>query len=77
MPDYVISNYIVVGKPRLVLIDGPLVVLDYKNSLKAVVFFNGLIKQSHLFSFEYVANSESKKNVVEGLIYKFNKKKVD
>ena len=77
MPDYVISNYIVVGKPRLVLIDGPLVVLDYKNSLKAVVFFNGLIKQSHPFSFEYVANSDSKKNVVEGLIYKFNKKKVD
>ena len=30
-----------------------------------------------MFSFEYVANAESKKNVVEGLIYKFNKKKVD
>lgn len=41
------------------------------------MFFNGLIKQNHLFSFEYVANSESKKNVVEGLIYKFNRKKVE
>lgn len=59
------------------MIDGPLIVQDLKNQLKSVVFFNGLIKQSHLFSFEYVANSESKKSVVEGLIYKFNRKKVE
>ena len=41
-PDFVISGYIYVGQPRMVLIDGPLVLYDKENALKAVVFFSGL-----------------------------------
>lgn len=77
LPDYVISSYIYVGQPRLVLIDGPLVLQDEKNQLKCVVFFNGLIKENNMCGVEFIANTKSKKSVVEGLIYKYQKSKVD
>ena len=44
LPEYVLAGYYFVGKPSMILIDGPLVVVDKKNSLKSVVMFSGLIK---------------------------------
>jgi predicted secreted protein len=41
------------------------------------VFFYGLIKENNLCGIEFIANTNSKKNVVEGLIYKYNHQKVE
>ncbi len=61
----------------MILINGPLVVVDKKNCLKSVVLFSGLTKQSNLCGVEYIANTKHDMKVVQGLIYKFNKKKLD
>ena len=46
LPEYVLSNYINIdGKPRIALINGPLVIRDDENNLKAVVAIKGLIKK--------------------------------
>lgn len=45
--------------------------------LKCVVFFNGLIKETKFSGVEYVANVNSKKSVMEGLIYKYKTSKVE
>ena len=39
LPEYVLSEYYYVGKPSMILINGPLVVVDKKNQLKSVVLF--------------------------------------
>lgn len=44
LPEYVLSGYYYVGKPSMILINGPLVVVDKKNQIKSVVLFNGLEK---------------------------------
>lgn len=46
LPEYVLSNFINIdGKPRIALINGPLVIRDDENNLKAVVAIKGLIKK--------------------------------
>ena len=44
LPDFVITNYMYTGKQQYVLANGPLILEDYVNSLRAVVFFQGLLK---------------------------------
>lgn len=44
--------------------------------MKCVVFFNGLIKETRFSGVEYVVNTSFKKSVVEGLIYKYKRDKV-
>ena len=77
LPEYVLSGYYYIGKPSMILINGPLVVVDKKNSLKSVVLFNGLSKSS-LFSLfqEFEPNTKPSMKVVQGLIYKYNASKV-
>ena len=58
LPEYVLAGYYFVGKPSMILIDGPLVVVDKKNSLKSVVMFSGLIKQSSMCGMEFIANTK-------------------
>jgi hypothetical protein len=64
LPEYVLSGYYYVGKPAMILINGPLVVVDKKNSIKAVVLFQGLLKQNNLLGTEYVANPRHDMRVV-------------
>ena len=54
------------------LANGPLVLEDQDNELRAIVFFNGLIKESSLLGTKYVANVSQKRNILQGLIYKMN-----
>jgi hypothetical protein len=56
----------------MILINGPLVVVDKKNGIKSVVIFQGLHKQKNLCGVEYVANTKHDMKVVQGLIYKFD-----
>lgn len=77
LPEYVLSGYYYIGKPSLILINGPLVVVDKKNEIKSVVIFKGLNKESSLFGAEYTPNNKHDMKVIQGLIYKFNKKKVE
>lgn len=65
------------GKPRTVLIDGPLVLQDKSNSLKTVVKFSGLLKQNNLCGAEFIANSKQSKNIVQGLVYKYDQKIIE
>lgn len=58
LPNFVISNYLYVGKQQYVLASGPLVLEDQDNALRAVVFFQGLIKQHNLCGIEeFIANT--------------------
>ncbi len=61
----------------MILINGPLVVVDKKNNLKCVVLFKGLTKEKSLFGNSFNPNTKINMNVVSGLIYKYNSKKVD
>lgn len=61
----------------MILINGPLTVVDKKNGIKAVVLFQGLHKQKNLMGVEYVANTKHDMKVVQGLIYKYNQKKIE
>jgi hypothetical protein len=62
----------------MILINGPLVVVDKRNKLKAVVLFNGLTRQkSLLFSDKLNPNTKNDMSMVQGLIYKYNDKKVE
>jgi len=46
LPEYVLSNYINIdGKPRIALINGPLVLQDTQHNIKAVIMIRGLIKK--------------------------------
>ena len=49
LAEYVLSGYYYVGKPSMILINGPLVVVDKVNEIKAVVLFNGLLKEKSIF----------------------------
>ena len=81
MPEYALSNYINIdGKPRVALINGPLVLVDDENNFKAVVHIKGLVKKRVLLNQVYVANlpevpKDSKKakkqpDIIEGVIYR-------
>ena len=73
LPEYVLSGYIYVGKPSMIMINGPLVVVDKKNSLKAVVLFHGLTKESSLLQSDKMnPNTKNDMNMVSGLIYKYD-----
>jgi len=51
LPDYVLANFISAdGKPRVSLINGPMVLVDEKNAMKSVIFISGLIKKKSLSS---------------------------
>jgi len=76
LPDYILSNYYYVGKPSMILINGPLVVVDKKNGIKSVVLFQGLHKQKSLLGVDYVPNTKHDMKVVQGLIYKYDQKKL-
>lgn len=72
LPDYVLANYISAdGKPRVSLINGPMVLIDEKNALKSVIFINGLVKKKSLFQTSYEPN-QGKTGVplIDGIIYK-------
>lgn len=72
------SNYINVdGKPRVALINGPLVLSDDENNFKAAINIKGLVKKRVMLNQVYVANldqnqrkSPRKEQVIDGLIYK-------
>lgn len=64
LPEYVLANYYYVGKSSMVMINGPLVVVDKKNSLKSVILFKGLTKQSNMCGLEYIANTKPDMKVV-------------
>jgi len=68
----VVSNFLDVTSKIYVLADGPLVLEDQDNELRAVVFFQGLIKESSLQGAKYVANLSQSKKLIQGLIYKQN-----
>ena len=58
-----LSNYINIdGKPRVSLINGPLVLIDRKNNLKAVIIVKGLIQKRIMLTNVYVANLPDKIN---------------
>lgn len=70
-----LTDYLFVGKPSLIMIDGPLVVVDKKNLIKGVVLFNGFKRASTNLSLgpnKLKANVSRNMEVVQGLIYKFN-----
>ena len=51
LPEYVLSNYINVdGKPRVALINGPLVLSDDANNFKAAINIKGLVKKRVMLS---------------------------
>ncbi|TNV83086.1 hypothetical protein FGO68_gene1895 [Halteria grandinella] len=78
LPEYVLSGYYYVGKPSMILINGPLVVVDKKNRIKSVVLFNGLTKDSFsLLSSELTPNTKNSMQMVQGLIYKYNHARVE
>jgi hypothetical protein len=64
LPEYVLAGYYYVGKASMILIDGPLMVVDKKNQLKSVVLFQGLIKQQNLCGLEFIANTKHDMKVV-------------
>ena len=76
LPEYVLSGYYYVGKPSMILINGPLVVVDKRNQIKAVVLFNGLVKEKSFFRDGLTPNMKNNMNMVQGLIYKYDHKKV-
>jgi hypothetical protein len=53
----VISNFIYVGKPRVILVDGPMTLVDENLNLKGVLFFEGLKKISAMCGSQLVANT--------------------
>jgi hypothetical protein len=61
----------------MILINGPLVVVDKKNTLKSVVLFNGLKKDLSLLGAELTPNTKNSMQMVQGLIYKYNHKRVE
>jgi hypothetical protein len=73
----VLSNYINIdGKPRISLINGPLVLTDDANNLNAVVLIKGLIQKRVMLSQVYVANIQEgskAQEMIEGIIYKSQK----
>jgi hypothetical protein len=74
LPEYALSNYINVdGLPRVSLLNGPLVVYDKLNSLKAVTIIRGLITKRQMFSDKIVANTEENVRILDGIIYKVSK----
>jgi len=74
----VLSGYYYVGNPSMILINGPLVVVDKKNRIKSVVLFNGLTKDSYsLLSSELTPNTKNSMKMVQGLIYKYNHARVE
>lgn len=75
MPEYILAGYYYVGKPAMILINGPLVVIDRKNEVKSVVLFQGLLAENNLCGVEYVANQRKDMKIVQGLIYKYNAKR--
>ena len=71
LPEYVLSNFINIdGKPRVSLVNGPLVVYDKEEGLKSVTIVRGLIKKRYLFSTSYVANTDEDAKILDGIIYK-------
>lgn len=67
-----LSGYYYVGKPSMILINGPLVVVDKKNRIKSVVLFNGLKKDMSLLGSELTPNTKNSMEMVQGLIYKYD-----
>ena len=67
-----LANYIAAdGKPRVSLINGPMVLIDEKNNLKSVIFINGLVKKKSLFQTTYEPNhGKSRVTLIDGIIYK-------
>ena len=61
----------------MILINGPLVVIDKKNQTKAVVLFNGLLKERSLFGEGLNPNTKTSMDMVQGLIYKYSHKRVE
>lgn len=45
--------------------------------MKCVVFFQGLNKINHLCGTEFIANTKKDKNIIKGLIYKYNRDKYE
>lgn len=76
MPEYVLSGYYYVGKPSMILINGPLVVIDKRNQIKAVVLFNGLLRERSIFRDGLNPNTQNSMKMVQGLIYKYDHKRV-
>jgi len=75
LPSFVHTNYFYSGRGyKYMLIDGPLVVRDKGNQLKAVVFTRGIIKQRNFCLVTLVPNikQEKKKHKIEGLMYKYS-----
>ena len=75
LPEYVLSNYINIdGKPRIALINGPLVLVDNENNLKSVIMIKGLVKKRVMLNQVWQANiTEAGKkhaDMIEGVIYK-------
>jgi len=71
LPEYVLSNYINVdGKARVSLINGPMVLYDEEEQYKAVILVKGLIKKRVMLSSTWVANTNPKSDILQGLIYK-------
>lgn len=64
LPEYVLSGYYYVGKPSMILINGPLVVVDKRNQIKAVVLFNGLVKEKSFFRDGLTPNMKNNMNMV-------------
>jgi len=76
LPEYVLSGYYYVGKPSMILINGPLVVIDKRNQIKAVVLFNGLLRERSIFRDGLNPNTQNSMKMVQGLIYKYDHKRV-
>lgn len=72
LPDYVLANFIAAdGKPRVSLINGPMILEDKNNALKSVIFINGLVKRKSLFQTTYEPNmGKSGVSLIDGIIYK-------
>jgi len=75
LPSFVHTNYFYSGRGhKYMLIDGPLVVRDKGNELKAVVFAKGMVKQRNFCLVSLVPNTKPQKNrkKIEGLMYKYS-----
>ena len=75
LPEYVLSNYINIdGKPRIALINGPLVLVDNENNLKSVIMIKGLVKKRVILNQVWQANipeaGKKHTDMIEGVIYK-------
>lgn len=77
LPDYVLANFIAAdGKPRVSLLNGPMVLIDEKNSLKSVIFINGLVKKKSLFQTTYEPNmGKSGVSLIDGIVYRIGRTK--